>query len=236
MKVPAGECRIDLDDESLRFDWGRPDAIGSAAFWIDQTHRGGYNSRVADEGSSSDLREHVVFCMLGGFGIQAETAGAAFSALRPLLESSPLPTESQIRDVLHTPVVTVGGQTVRYRFWRQRAVRIAEALIYLEQEDPPTNPVELRDWLTHIDGVGPKTASWIVRNATGSDDVAIVDIWLVRALTAAGVFNPTWDVRKDYSRYEIAFLEYARQGGARASALDLCVWELGRAVLPHVIV
>jgi thermostable 8-oxoguanine DNA glycosylase len=96
------------------------------------------------------------------------------------------------------------------------------------------DPVELRGWLIGIDGIGPKTASWIVRNATGSDEVAIVDIWLVRALTAAGVFPPNWNVNRDYGRYEGAFLSYARAGATRASALDWCIWELGRSVLPHV--
>ena len=45
----------------------------------------------------------------------------------------------------------------------------------------PQEPLSLREFLLQLHGIGYKTASWIVRNFTGSDDVAIVDIHLRRA-------------------------------------------------------
>jgi endonuclease III len=51
----------------------------------------------------------------------------------------------------------------------------------------------MRQLLLSIEGIGPKTASWIVRNVMGSDDVAIIDIHILRACTGMGVFLRTFD-------------------------------------------
>ena len=53
------------------------------------------------------------------------------------------------------------------------------------------SPVALRDWLLAIPGIGPKTASWIVRNRTGSSAVAIIDVHILRAGTSAGSVQAT---------------------------------------------
>jgi len=232
--VPSGRCRLDIGTETIEFNWGRSDGLGTASFWIDQTRRRGYEQRVADECEGRDLRDHVVFCLLGGYGVRAESAAAAFHAIRPLIAETPQPSERDLEHALRQPLEIRPGHSVRYRFWRQRAERIAGALEHLAKNDLPSEPVRLRDHLMAISGVGPKTASWIVRNATGSDDVAIIDIWLVRALSAAGVFPTDWDVRRDYSRYEMTFLAYSNEGGVPASALDWCIWDLGRSILPHL--
>jgi thermostable 8-oxoguanine DNA glycosylase len=100
----------------------------------------------------------------------------------------------------------------------------------LRSKPVPTDIEALHRRLLHLPGVGPKTAAWIIRNYTGSDDVAIIDIWLVRALTSNGVFLPQWHVERDYIRYEGAFLSYANQGRVRPAALDLCIWEQARRV------
>ena len=81
-----------------------------------------------------------------------------------------------------------------------------------------------------LHGVGPKTAAWIVRNTTGSAQVAIIDIWVARALTSAGVFKPGWRVERHYDRFEEAFLQYAAHGRVAPGALDLCIWEEARTV------
>ena len=115
---------------------------------------------------------------------------------------------------------------------RQRAMRIAGALERIRVDPPPQDPLELRGYLLQLRGVGPKTAAWAVRNVTGSADVAIVDIWLVRALTCVGVFRPEWRVERHYERFEEAFLQYAAHGNVKPAALDLCIWEQARIVGP----
>ena len=84
--------------------------------------------------------------------------------------------------------------------------------------------MELRDELQQAPGIGPKTASWIVRNLRGSNDVAIVDIHIIRAGVVAGVFDTAWSVARDYSLFERAFLSWSRATEIAAAKLDSAIW------------
>ena len=207
--------------------WGRFDAFGTPSYWVNQAARGQYSSKLAGSSRRTDLLSETVFCLLGGFGVTAESATAAHRALRQLLASRPLPTAEEVADVLLRPMSNGLG---RYRFPHQRGERIAAALRKLRADPPPSDPQDLREYLLGISGIGPKTAAWIVRNVTGSARVAIVDIWLDRALTYAGVFRPEWGLARDYCLYEEAFLQYSALGNVLPGALDLCVWEQARSV------
>ena len=209
--------------------WGCYDVFGTAAFWIDQTARGGYEQKVAAMASGTDVEDEIVFCLLGGFGVTAESAAVAHEVVLGLIETEPEPTAEMIEELLRNPLPKGHG---RYRFPRQRAVRIAEALERVRKDPPPRCPFDLRTYLLGLRGVGPKTAAWVVRNVTGSAEVAIVDIWLVRALTWTGVFRPEWRVERHYERFEEAFLQYAAHGNVKPAALDLCIWEEARMAGP----
>ena len=110
------------------------------------------------------------------------------------------------------------------------------ALRFLDFGSIPDTPRDIRDWLVDAPGVGPKTASWIVRNRFACDEVAIIDIHIRRAGEAAGVFDRRWRVERDYPKYEALFLAWAEHGGVRASILDACIWSelasLGSTDLP----
>ena len=209
--------------------WGRFDTFGTLAFWADQTVRGRYEATVASWGTNSDLLHETVFCLLGGYGVTAEACHAAYRSLVHSLDLPSCPSADEMERVLRRPLPGLG---VRYRFPRQRSKRIAAALLYLSVETPPEDPLALRSYLMHLNGVGPKTASWIVRNLTNSPAVAIIDIWLVRALTHAGAFRQEWRVEKDYMLYEQAFLQYASQAQVHPGGLDACIWEQARVVGP----
>ena len=209
--------------------WGRFDAFGSAAYWVDQTVRGHYVDRVAALACGADVVSETLFCLLGGFGITAESARAAHSVVWGVLEADPAPTAERLEDALRRPLP---GGLGRYRFPRQRAVRVADAASRLRVSPPPSEPTQLREYLLALNGIGPKTAAWIVRNVSGSAEVAIVDIWLVRALTQVGIFRPEWRVDQHYERFEAAFLQYAAHGRVPPGALDLCIWEQARRVGP----
>lgn len=205
-----------------RFTWGRFDAFGTAAYWADQA------SRTASQSSFGEpLLETVAFCMLGGYGITYEMNAAAFNMLRArgLLDASPPPQAPEIERVLRTPVVLPDRRTARYRFPKQRAMRLANSLALLANLDTARAAVDLRDALDRFPGIGPKTASWIVRNHTGSDAVAIVDIHLRRAGITAGFFSESWRLPRDYPRFEAAFLGFADCASVPASQLDLVIWE-----------
>jgi N-glycosylase/DNA lyase len=230
--VSSDRCRFTVDGVVIDFLWGRSDSPGTASFWVSQTLHRGFDRKVAAEGSAVGLREQMIYCLLGGYGVRAETACAVFESVRSRVDLSGSPTAGDLEAALLEPVLLPSGRLVRYRFWRQRARRIAEALRYFDAGLPPTEPLALRQWLLEVGGIGPKTASWVVRNSTGSDDVAIIDIWLLRVLRGSGVFPVEWTAERDYWRLETVFLEYARAGGVAPSALDWCIWELGRAILP----
>ena len=82
----------------------------------------------------------------------------------------------------------------------------------------------MRDWLTGAPGIGPKTASWIVRNHFNCDEVAILDIHIMRAGVDAGVFHPSWSVIRDDRLIEAFFIQWADFGNVRVSDLDSVIW------------
>jgi N-glycosylase/DNA lyase len=225
--------RLDVAGMRLEFSWGKPHHLGTACYWVEQARRKPGNSGYA---LGTSLREEVAACLLGGHGMPARVGLAAFDAVRSagLLEDRCRPTSDDIETVLRRPLRPSGVvKPVLYRFPRQRALRLAFCLAELARENPPVEALALRDWLMRLPGIGPKTAAWIARNRTGSDDVAIIDIHLRRAGLAAGFFSPHWRLPRDYGAFELGFVAVARLGGVPTAALDAYIWDelqyLGRA-------
>jgi thermostable 8-oxoguanine DNA glycosylase len=86
-----------------------------------------------------------------------------------------------------------------------------------------------------IEGIGPKTASWIVRNWLGSDDVAILDIHVIRACQAIGVFPSEVALSSEYAKLEQRFLDFSKGLGVRASILDAVIWHHMREFTPRLL-
>ena len=177
--------------------------------------------------------------MLGGYGVPGPVGNAAFVALRNagLLDSGLAESEmlKGMSDALARPL-DVGGRQVRYRFHQQRPRRIAAALASLarwENEAPNLDDLELRGRLMTLPGVGPKTASWVVRNHRDSDAVAIVDIHVQRAGIGAGMFCAGWTLPRHYDRFESAFLDWAAVGAVSAADLDAAIWRLLSTLARH---
>lgn len=203
-------------------DWGPAHWFGTPAYWLEQcTLRAPATFRLGD-----NLIEEIAACLLGGYGIPAEVGLAAFNVLRGsgLLRSRRPPSEAQVLGAISGPI-RVGKRFVRYRFVHQRSQRLAACLAILAENTLPAEPLALREALRNLPGIGLKTASWIVRNYTGSDYVAIIDVHVQRACTAAGLFDTAWQLPRDYLECEEAFLSFAKSGGVSAAALDACIWE-----------
>ena len=128
------------------------------------------------------------------------------------------------------PPFDLGGKAVCYRFPNQRAGRLASMRQTL---DVPAllrlPPLAMRDALRSVDGIGPKTASWIVRNLLGSDEVAILDVHVIRACRFMGLFPAEISLPADYRRLEERFLSFAGLAGLRPSVLDAVMWSEVRA-------
>jgi len=229
---PRGEAiEISVDNHRLWFPWGEIHELGTPAYWVEQTRRYGEppSYRLGES-----LAEEVVACILGGHGIPAKVGLAAFASLRAAELLRPGADANAIAERLREPLPIAGSQRpVRYRFPSQRAARVSAALAILDTKPAPKEPLALRDFLLGFPGIGPKTASWVVRNWTGCNGVAIIDIHVQRAGIGAGFFSPFWRLPRDYALFEKAFCEVARIGGVATAALDACMWDqmqaLGRA-------
>lgn len=216
--------------------WGSPGEILSPAYWAalaratpDATH--GF---VCQDG---DLASEVGFCLLGGFGITAELGAAAHDRLRAagVFEADWKPDREAVAAMLKSPL-TVNRRLVHYRFPDQRATRVSQAMTALKNRPPPTQcPFTFRNDLMTLPGVGPKTASWIVRNLTGSDSLAILDVHVVRAGQAMGLFRADVRLPHDYAEMEGLFVEFAEKLGVGAAALDALIWTQMRRLSARVL-
>jgi N-glycosylase/DNA lyase len=211
--------------------WGRPEWVPSAAFWADMVSRACEQSDgfVNHDGS---LQEEVGFCLLGGYGITAEVNHAVHDRLleEGLFVPGRRPSEREIETLLLQPVL-LHGRPIRYRFPHQRARRLSVALRMIEDDPPPTGEaLAFRRHLMRIPGIGPKTASWIARNWLGSDEVAILDIHIIRAGILINLFDRSMRVPRDYEVLERRFLEFCSALGARPSLLDAVMWRAMRNI------
>jgi len=205
--------------------WGRPDVLFTPAYWVVQVNHWGKRLKPQMHRLGRSLKEEAVACMLGGHGIPSEVALAAFHRLRQarLLEAPKQDTAEIIR-ALSNPLDLGDGRRLRYRFAKMKGTYVGDLLQQWSNPSPQLNGRAARDWLLQFRGIGPKTASWIVRNWFDSDDVAILDIHIHRAGILAGFYSKNDRVERDYARMEERFLQFAQAIGARPSILDAIIW------------
>ncbi|MHA7826190.1 MAG: 8-oxoguanine DNA glycosylase [Roseovarius sp.] len=204
--------------------YGREDQLLSPAYWK-------WRCRVGqDEGhdyvsQSSSLREEVGFCLLGGFGVRMEVNDAFFRHLKShaVFEEGHVSEESILE--LLSQRIEVEGKLQGYRFPRQKAKRIAGAMSRLEVDKLTALPdKEFRDAICKLPGIGPKTASWIARNWKGANNVAILDIHVLRAGHFIGIFDRKAQLPRDYYDLETQFISFANLLDVPPSVLDAVIW------------
>jgi thermostable 8-oxoguanine DNA glycosylase len=224
--VPA-----EIDEVMPGVSWGRPDELFTPSFWKYQSEAQMRRNRYSHHRLGSNLLEEIAVCLLGGYGIPAEIGMAAFERLKQegmLLGDT---SEREIHVQLSQPFAMQGNQR-RYRFAAQKASYLARSLQMakgIQANDPPR---VLRDRLIELPGIGPKTASWIVRNHLDSDDVAIIDVHLHRACVMMNVFEAESDPAREYFSLEALFLRFADAIKVRASVLDAIMWDFMRRIGP----
>ena len=205
--------------------WGSHYALFTPAFWAALAWLDKVEIEPASYRMGDTLEEEVAACLLGGYGIPAEVGWAAFYRIREagLLDGSG-PSDQLLRNALTEPL-DVGGRKVRYRFAGQKAKYLSAALAKLREAAPPTHDdLALRGWLMGLDGIGPKTASWITRNWLGSDNVAIIDIHIHRAGMLMRLYDDRESPARDYFGMERKFLDFAARINVKASILDALIW------------
>ncbi|RYZ78220.1 MAG: 8-oxoguanine DNA glycosylase [Proteobacteria bacterium] len=170
--------------------------------------------------------EEVVACMLGGFGIPSEIGIAAFHRVKSQNLIRRDVTYSELLTALSLPLELPGGKSTVYRFYNQKARYLFD---FLSNDNTWNNhsfkdATEFRSWLLKVKGIGPKTASWIARNFLESDQVAILDIHLIRAFQIMKVFPLVVNIDKDYFHLEALFLDFCQALEVRPSVLDAVIW------------
>uniref|UniRef100_E6QWK0 HhH-GPD domain-containing protein n=1 Tax=mine drainage metagenome TaxID=410659 RepID=E6QWK0_9ZZZZ len=204
--------------------WGAIDAFPTPAYWQYQVIARRLVSRPTGYKLGGTLTEEVAACLLGGHGIPASVGIAAYERLRKLgaFTGTP-PSEEQFEAWLREPL-QIGQRQVRYRFAAQKARYLAAALRLVQSSPTFQAGKQLRDWLMQLPGIGPKTASWIARNWMDADDVAILDIHIVRVGRSIGIFPQYLTVERHYFELESLFLQFSQALDVRASELDAVIW------------
>lgn len=226
----------DPDEEVMpAVRWGHFEHTLTPAFWAAQAWMDP-SFGASNFALGRSLAEELVACLLGGHGAPAEVGLAAFRRVIDYLDNDgpDLPAERAL-ELLSRPLL-VGGRQVRYRFAGQRSRYLAGSLRELaEIDETALTDVQLRDRLCLLPGVGPKTASWIVRNHRGSDEVAILDVHIIRACTIMGVFEQGASPARGYRDLENRFLGFCKSIGVRAALMDGVMWRTMRTVHPRLI-
>lgn len=204
--------------------WGRADHLFTPAFWYVRVEYAKLRGDYATHRLGRSLAEEVVACLLGGFGMPAELGIQAFRTLLGAGIVEKGATEEEIRTLLMKPLV-VNGRLMRYRYPAQKARFVSIALSRLKQDSPPESSArDFRDWLMSFEGIGPKTASWITRNHLNSDEVAILDIHILRAGRLCGLFDSEEINGQSYFNFERKLVSLASAMGIRLSLLDAVIW------------
>jgi N-glycosylase/DNA lyase len=217
--VPSPEVEV-----LPRVTWGRPEVLFTPAYWM--TQQWVLEGPIREHHRLGEtFEEEVVACLLGGHGIPSEVGLAAFERMRDTGLIAERCCDAEIlSEHLHEPLV-IGNRRIIYRFWRQKARYVASAIRALSAEPLPSqSPRTLRDHLMRFPGIGPKTASWVVRNWLNSSEVAILDIHVVRAGRMMGLYSSSDRVHEHYLRMERQFLDLAGAIEVPAADLDALIW------------
>jgi N-glycosylase/DNA lyase len=204
--------------------WGAIDAFPTPAYWAYQVVARRLVGKPAAYRLGRTLTEEVAACLLGGHGIPAPVGLAAYNRMRErgALSGDPI-SEKDLEALLKEPL-EVEGRSIRYRFAAQKARYLAAALPLVQAAPKFDTGRHLRDWLLAAPGIGHKTASWIARNWLDADDVAILDIHIMRMGQVIGLFPQNLTVERNYLDLEERFLRLSTSLDVRASELDAVIW------------
>lgn len=204
--------------------WGNCCELFTPAFWKIEYEVN--RTRFHHMRLGNNILEEIVACLLGGYGIPAEMGLLAFERLKKQKLIKHGVSVKRLQDSLSKPFKTASGSVAVYRFYNQKSKYIFELLNRRDlKKIPMTDDLALRNWLLSVNGIGYKTASWITRNWLGSDNVAILDIHIIRAGQLAGFFDMNANVSTDYCRLEQKYLRFCNGIQVKPSLFDAFIWD-----------
>jgi thermostable 8-oxoguanine DNA glycosylase len=215
-----------------------------AALWRDYAadyERAVIELRPSDEDA---LYDELLFCLLSGHGVPFELALSAARHLAAFSVFSRRRTDSELRDLVLAELSRPqfeprrkDGNFRRFRYPMRKTGLIVcarpwlldQGRLYDRLRSIPDERAR-RTFLTACPGVGPKTASWLLRNAGLAHELAVLDVHVLRAMDNQGRLG-SLRLPRDYERIEKAFLAWCRELQASPAAFDLFLWEVQRGDL-----
>ena len=224
----------------------RPDETpGVEDIW--RVAEGRYRQAVTPAGvvRNEDIEDELLFCLLGGYGITEEHGRSAWLTVRQLEPFSEVWRDddlcTRIIATLELPQFEprrADGSLRRYRFPKRKAAIIVKARGWVRSRKPLDecllywdDPKDRRRILLGCPGLGLKSASWLLRNLGMGDELAVLDVHLVRALQDAKRIGNEIRLPRDYYAVEKAFLNWCHELNAPSAAFDLFIWEWQRGTL-----
>ena len=205
--------------------WGDYCQLYTPAFWKHLYETNVTSIQIQSRSLGESLLEEVVACLLGGYGIPSEIGWLAFQRLKKdglIYKGVALDV---ILKALQAPFYLKEGKPIHYRFSTQKSTYIYR---FLNRKDLEfihvLDDTSLRNWLLQVDGIGPKTASWITRNWLKSEQVAILDIHLLRAGQLMGLFKRAENVSLHYLSMEDKYLKFCQALDVLPSIMDEVIW------------
>jgi N-glycosylase/DNA lyase len=196
----------------------------------------------ASSGREAVVRRELLFCVLGGHGVSYELNRSAAELLwrkglfrhwRPRAAS----LETELARSQFAPPRRDGGPR-RYRFPARKARLLVEAASWLGRVGMLSDALaaicterERRALLCGCPGVGPKSASWLLRNCGLAERLAILDVHVLRVLRESGRVTEAM-LPRDYEHVEETFLSWCDELGADPAGFDLLLWEWSRMAEP----
>jgi thermostable 8-oxoguanine DNA glycosylase len=191
-----------------------------------------------------ELRRELLFCLLGGHGITFELSLSAVQVVEKLDVFGPGHDANALQEELFAVLSDrrygpprTNGALRRYRFPARKAALITQARSWLLATGSLSRNLALRScererrsWLIGCPGLGPKSASWMLRNTGWAHELAILDIHVLRAMADAEIIS---DVRLpgDYEVVERRFLDWCSRLDVAPGVFDLFLWEWQRGTL-----
>ncbi|MGO9762372.1 MAG: hypothetical protein ACLP1Q_14040 [Solirubrobacteraceae bacterium] len=186
------------------------------------------------------IRRELLFCLLGGHGVPYELNLSASDLLweRGLFRHwrpNPHTLESELSREQFMPERR-DGTPRRYRYPRRAAGLLSQAGRWLAHNSPLFEALALlagerdrRQLLCECPGIGPKSASWLLRNCGLAHELAILDVHVLRMMRESGRMAEHDGGGSDYEALEQTFVSWCRELGAEPAGFDLLLWEFSRA-------
>ena len=198
--------------------------------------------------SESALRQELIFCLLGGHGVTFELARSATDVVLALDPFDPSwATEPLCATVLDELAAQkfdprrADGSLRRYRYPARKAVLVSAAIGWYHEQGELGGKLEAiekeherRVWLCGCPGIGPKSASWFLRNTGHAAQLAILDVHILRALKAAERIGEV-HLPRDYDEVEARFQSWCQELGASVAGFDLFLWRWQRGDIGAVV-